>query len=252
MVKGLFFLIFFYMLGEVSAQELKCGYYPDGKLRYKGYFVNEKPVGELIRYYPEGEVKARMNYRGDTVEAVLYSRNGEYTLMGKFLKRRKFGVWEYRKESQVIACEEYENDLLDGKSVKYDLNGRVLEQKCWKQGKREGEWSLFYDNGQLRFHTFYTADHLNGEMKTYSRNGQLRAKGLYKDNLKEGKWEFYDEEGHLVVQQVYHAGITENAELQELEESRKLDRLIDSGKKIPDPAVFMDDPDAYMRLTGME
>ena len=38
----------------------------------------------------------------------------------------------------------------------------------------------------------------------------------------------------------------------ELEESRQLDVLLSTVKKIPDPAVFADDPEGYMKLTGME
>ena len=44
----------------------------------------------------------------------------------------------------------------------------------------------------------------------------------------------------------------EDAAEEETEESRKLDEMMISGKEIPDPAVFADDPEAYMRLTGMK
>ena len=54
--------------------EWRKGTYPDGTLRYEGYFRAGKPAGEMKRYYPDGKLQARMVYRGDTVEAVLYSR----------------------------------------------------------------------------------------------------------------------------------------------------------------------------------
>ena len=50
---------------EGKAQELKEGHYPDGKLRYKGYFLNGQPAGEVTHYYPDGKVKAVMNHRGE-------------------------------------------------------------------------------------------------------------------------------------------------------------------------------------------
>lgn len=253
MVCKLFFLLFFFLIAaQGNAQEMKCGYYPDGKIRYKGFFLNSKPVGELIRYYPEGGVSAKMNHKGDTVRVILYSQDGENTSTGNYIRQKKSGVWKYYKGEQLIACEEYANHLLNGKSVRYDLNGQLVEQKYWKNGKREGEWKLYYNNGQLRLQAFYVDNDLNGEMRNYSREGQLRVKGVYKNNLKEGDWMYYDLQGNLVKKQVFHAGIPENSEQQELEESRQLDALIASGKKIPDPAVFVDDPEAYMRLTGME
>ena len=47
--------------------EWRKGTYPDGTLRYEGYFRAGKPAGEMKRYYPDGKLQARMVYRGDTV-----------------------------------------------------------------------------------------------------------------------------------------------------------------------------------------
>lgn len=246
-------ILFFLTFGTLCfSQEMKYGYYPDGKVRYKGYFADGKPVGELIRYYPEGAVQAKMNHRGDTVIAVLYSRDGEFTSSGKYFRQKKTGTWEYRKRQAVIAREEFKDDRLCGKSLRYGKENIVLEEKNWEDGKTNGEWKLYYNNGQLRMQAFFIAGALNGMLQSYSRDGKLRTKGIYKDNLKEGEWEFYDETGKLVKKQLYQGGKAENAEEQELEESRELDALIESGRKIADPAVFADDPEAYMKVTGME
>ena len=44
--------------------EWRKGTYPDGTLRYEGYFRAGKPAGEMKRYYPDGKLQARMVYRG--------------------------------------------------------------------------------------------------------------------------------------------------------------------------------------------
>ncbi len=234
------------------AQELKTGYYPEGQLRYKGYFTNGRPVGELLRYYPEGNIKARMNYRGDTVAVVLYSRSGDYTTTGTYIDRRKTGSWKYAKGEVLLAEESYRDDKLEGMSKRYGKDGGVVEQKCWKNEQPDGEWLLFYENGKLRLQGFYLGGKLEGVLKTYSPEGKLRTQGVYKDNRKEGEWEYYDWEGRLVRKIIYQAGIPEHAEELELEESRKLDSLIHAGGKMLDPARFTDDPEAYMKLSGME
>jgi len=248
-------LCFFFFLclgGQLWGQELKCGYYPDGKLRYKGYFVNGQPTGEMIRYYPEGNKKAEMNYRGDSVDVILYNRQGDYTITGKYFCQKKWGMWRSYKGKQLVAEEEYQNDVLNGKSVRYAEGKTRIEEKYWKAGKPEGIWKLFYANGQLKLQACYVAGELEGEVVSYFPEGQLSAKGRYKHNRKEGEWGFYNPAGEVIRKQVYHQGRAENAEEQELEASRQLDALINSGKKIPDPAVFADDPEAYMKLTGME
>ena len=39
--------------------EWRKGTYPDGTLRYEGYFRAGKPAGEMKRYYPDGKLQAR-------------------------------------------------------------------------------------------------------------------------------------------------------------------------------------------------
>ena len=119
-------------------------------------------------------------------------------------------------------------------------------------GKPEGEWKLYYDNGQLRMIAGLKAGKLDGEVKTYSYQGILRSEGRYRNDRKEGTWVFFDDSGVEVKRKNYRAGISDTAEGDELEESRQLDVLLSTVKKIPDPAVFADDPEGYMKLTGME
>ena len=75
--------------GRGQEAEWRKGTYPDGTLRYEGYFRAGKPAGEMKRYYPDGKLQARMVYRGDTVEAVLYSRKSDCCMRGKYVGRKK-------------------------------------------------------------------------------------------------------------------------------------------------------------------
>ncbi|MEG2276409.1 MAG: hypothetical protein RSC80_01055 [Odoribacter sp.] len=235
---------------ETKGQEVRTGVYPDGSIRYKGHFLDGKPVGEWFRYYPDGRIKAKMNHRGDTVEAILYSLKGDYSSSGKYVKQKKEGRWEYRNATCLLVREEYRQNLLEGTSVRYFSSGKEAEKKEWSAGKPEGEWCLYYDNGNLRMRASFKAGKLEGAIKSYRIEGEMSAEGAYKNDLKEGRWIFYDEQGKPFKERVYYSGIPENVEEVEWEESRKLDALLDDGKKIPDPAQFMDDPEMYMRLTG--
>ncbi len=245
------FIVFlaFFCPRHSFAQELKQGFYASGKLRYEGNFVGGKPDGMVIHYYEDGAIKAKMNHLGDTVEAVLYSRSGEYTSSGKYFRKAKCGKWFYYKNRGIVGTDEYQNNRLEGESVRYSTDKRMIERKCWKGGKANGGWELYYENGQKRLQAFYAEGKLNGEIQSFSRDGVLRTKGMYKNNLKEGEWEFYDETGTLVLKRIYHQGVLENAEEEELKQSRELDTLLNTGKRIPDPEIFADDPETYMRLT---
>lgn len=233
------------------AQELKEGRYPDGKLRYRGYFQNGEPAGEVTHYYPDGNVKAVMNHKGEQVEAVLYSKNGEFKTSGKYLNRKKNGVWEYHKNDVLVLSEEYEADRLNGTTTRYYAGGGIAEIKNWKAGVLSGDWKLFYDSGKLRMEVPFVAGLLNGKMKSYDYQGILTAEGEYQADLKEGEWCFYTPTGKLERTLKFHQGIPENKDEIELEESRQIDALTNSGKKIPDPALFADDPENYIKLSNL-
>lgn len=232
--------------------ELRRATYPDGTLRYEGRFRAGKPVGEMKRYYPDGKLQARMDYRGDTVEAVLYSRKSDCFMRGKYVGQKKQGPWEYFKDGCLLMKEIYRDHVLNGIAVRFFSTGKPSEEKGWVDGKPDGMWKLYYDNGQLRMVAGLKAGKLDGEVKAYNYQGVLRSEGTYRNDLKEGTWIYFDDSGTEVRRKNYRAGISDTAEEDELEESRQLDRLLSGVKKIPDPAVFSDDPEMYMKLTGME
>ena len=236
---------------EGRAQELKEGYYPDGKLRYKGYFLNGQPAGEVTHYYPDGKVKAVMNHRGKQAEAVLYSRDGEFKTSGRYMDRKKEGVWEYRKGEKLLLSEEYSGDRLNGAATRYYPTGAVAEVKNWKDGGLSGVWKLFYESGKLRSEVTFSAGKLNGKLRSYNSDGVLVAEGEYRNDLKEGIWQFFYPDGKLERTVIYHAGTAENEEEAIREDSRRIDELMNSGKKFADPALFKDDPEGYMKLSGL-
>lgn len=245
-----FFIFHFSFLlpNMIQAQELREGFYPDGKLRYKGYFVNNLPSGEITHYYPEGNIKAVMNHKGTETDAILYSKNGNIKTSGKYLDRKKSGIWEYRKENKIVTTEEYTEDKLNGIARKYLDDGTLLEIKNWKEGVLVGECKLFHNNGKLRIQVLFLNGKLNGPMKSFDYNGVMLVEGNYKNNLREGLWTYYTKEGKLNKKLKYHLGNSENKEAEELEESEQIDSLLNKGGKIADPADFMDTPDAYMKM----
>lgn len=235
-----------------NAQDLKEGYYPDGKLRYKGYFQDGKPAGEVTHYYPDGKVKAVMNHQGEQVDAVLYSPDGEFKTSGRYVDRKKEGVWEYRKGENLLLSEEYAGDRLNGTVTRYYPTGVVAEIKNWKAGALSGVWKLFYESGVLRTEVTFVAGKLDGKLRSYNFDGVLVAEGEYRNDLKEGTWQFFNPEGKLERTVVYHAGKPENEEEAIQKESRRIDELMNSGKKFADPALFKDDPEGYIKLSGMK
>lgn len=62
-------------------------------------------------------------------------------------------------------------------------------------GLLQGNYKVWYKNGQLAESLFFNDNHENGIGLFYHPNGQLAAKGIYYMGEMVGVWEFYDEKG---------------------------------------------------------
>ena len=92
------------------------------------------------------------------------------------------------------------DDLVERDGVYYKkfsdvpFSGKVTEiyKGSIKNGKREGAWISYYDNGQLDFKGNYKNGKREGAWISYWSNGQLRYKGNYKNGKEEGEWIDYE------------------------------------------------------------
>ena len=98
-----------------------------------------------------------------------------------------------------LYYEKLTNEPYTGKTT-----GRI--QKNYINGKFEGEWLEYHENGQLKIKRNYKDGKLEGESLWYHKNDQLESKGNYKDNEKEGKWLHYRSNGKLWRKYYYKEG----------------------------------------------
>tara|TARA_B110000971_G_scaffold141032_1_gene144178 strand:+ start:1594 stop:2010 length:417 start_codon:yes stop_codon:yes gene_type:complete len=67
-----------------------------------------------------------------------------------------------------------------------------------KNGKKEGSWVIYHDNGQLQSKGNYKNGDRVGFREEYWPNGQLHAKGNHENGRQEGYWEWYNEDGTVI------------------------------------------------------
>ena len=77
------------------------------------------------------------------------------------------------------------------------FTGRVegKAKGSFKNGKQEGSWIGYHDNGQLSFKVDYINGKQEGSWVSYYKNGQLSRKGKFKDGKQEGYWVSFWENG---------------------------------------------------------
>ncbi|MBL0047633.1 MAG: hypothetical protein IPP32_05975 [Bacteroidetes bacterium] len=86
----------------------------------------------------------------------------------------------------------------EGVNTDYYENGKEKMKGTIKDGKREGLWQAWYENGNLWSEAEYSKGINDGKSVTYFESGKVRYEGLYKEGKKIRDWKYYDEDGKLV------------------------------------------------------
>ena len=68
-------------------------------------------------------------------------------------------------------------------------------QGTFKNGKKDGPFVDYWDNGQSESQGTYKNGKMDGPYVSYPDNGQFRAKGTLKDGKREGPWVVYKKDG---------------------------------------------------------
>lgn len=190
--------------------------YPNGRTLYEADFAEGFPVGEMLRYYENGALKARMLFEEESLRSYVYLfyENGEPAAEGWYVDQLKDSVWTYYSEfdGSVRIRESYREGKLHGPSRSFYPDGLISEEVWWEEDVKEGEWRQFYQNGAPRLSGHYENGLLQGSYEVYFSNKNIKIKGNYLDNKSHGTWRFFDEEGNEVYALDYIDGAPANME----------------------------------------
>jgi len=66
-----------------------------------------------------------------------------------------------------------------------------------KNGKRNGHWFAYFENGKVNTEATYIEGKPDGVYTVYYDNGQIRYQGHYNKGICDGEWRFYTVDGKL-------------------------------------------------------
>jgi antitoxin component YwqK of YwqJK toxin-antitoxin module len=103
-----------------------------------------------------------------------------------------------KQEGEVIHLQERKGLMFEsnqekpftGKYIEYSVFGQEKKraEKNYKDGKRNGLSTLWYESGQMQSKANYTGGKQNGLETVWYMNGQKGAEGNYKDGKRDGLW----------------------------------------------------------------
>jgi antitoxin component YwqK of YwqJK toxin-antitoxin module len=213
----------------------------NGHLVYTGHFKNDRPVGELKRYHPDGGVRVSMQYdeNSEKVYSRFFWQNGELAAEGNYINTQRDSVWTfysyYTKQASYKAA--YRNGLRHGKSQNFYPSGSIAEEVLWVDDRKEGVWQQFFESGQVKLSATYQNNLLEGSFMIYFPDGKKETNGKYHNDLPEGTWIRYNQDGAVASTIEYKKGIISNFD-ELTEKEQDFFRKIEAAKgSIKEPTV---------------
>ena len=209
---------------QLDEQGRKTGHwkveYPGGGTQYEADFVEGRPVGEMLRYYENGALRARMLFDAESPRSFVYLfyEDAKPAAEGIYMDQLKDSVWTYYSEhdASVRLREAYVMGKLHGTTRSYYPDGQVSEEVEWKENIKDGPWKQYFTNGTIRLSGRYEKGLLQGTYEVYYPDGTIEIRGDYLDNRSHGMWRFYDESGEEVYALEYENGSPADMEKYEM------------------------------------
>ena len=109
----------------------------------------------------------------------------------------KFSNEPFTGKTTGTTQRKYKDGKPEGEWLGYYENGQLWFKENYKDGQYHGEQIYYWSNGNIGKKYNYKNGKTNGEQLDYYVNGNLRFKGKNKKNRRVGKWFFYHENGEL-------------------------------------------------------
>lgn len=165
----------------VLKSEIRKSHYSNGKLRFEGAFLDDKPVGIHKEYDEQGLLVISKEYSSESelLGQGLFDQNGKRT-----------GAWKLYDSfnSYFFAEGNYLGGEKDGKWTFYYFNGKLELEGFFSEGKPDREWTWFYENGQKKREENYLFGKREGFYTELDSLGNIILQGEYFDDARKGEW----------------------------------------------------------------
>jgi antitoxin component YwqK of YwqJK toxin-antitoxin module len=219
--------------------------YDNGNTWYIGYFVNDIPVGEFIRYHRNGKLMAKINHMDNGYsEATLYDTREIKLAEGRYdPDKQRDGVWNIYFDSGNLAIElNYTHGKVNGTMSMYYPSGNTKAiYATYKNGKLEGNYIKYFKGNRIQEEGSCANGLRHGHWKFYNPDGFMTEEGSYVNGQKQGNWIYY-ELGDVKTTINYIDDIPDNFEGLMKEWDNKLEWAKQNQDKFKKPEDYFDNP----------
>lgn len=88
--------------------------------------------------------------------------------------------------------------------IKYYPDGKKEMEGSYKNDQRHGDWTYWYDNGNVWSQAFFRKGIRDGISKVYYKDGKIKIEGMYRNGKMIDEWRYYDHEGQVIKKIKYN------------------------------------------------
>ena len=156
----------------------------NGKPEQTGAYTNGRIDGTWRWYYPEGELLREEDYYQGRRDGPYteFTRTGEIIAQGTYTDGEKNGPWKFisgdnSEEGSFLL------GLRDGLWKAFYPNGKMRFRGEFNQGNPDGHHVIYYDNGRIKEERFYKNGLRTKTWKKYNEEGDVILSITYRDDV---------------------------------------------------------------------
>jgi antitoxin component YwqK of YwqJK toxin-antitoxin module len=161
-----------------------ASYYAQGAKASEIWYRNNKREGVAVFFHPDGKLFCKL----------IYKDGGEHTISEG-----------YDSKGKPLNC----GNLKDGNGtlLYYDpVTDHLVSNVAYVNGKKEGDFFLYYQSGELYKKGVYKANELNGPVRAYYKNGKVWQQGTFVNSKIDGDFIIYYRSGRVKFEQQWVNG----------------------------------------------
>lgn len=192
-------------------------YYPNGQVASQIEYINDIENGNFVMYYSNGNIENEGEYLNGQYngEYTYYYDNGKKMYEGVYEIGRKNKLWVYYHSDGLIKMfihydmgKTIKEDYQNGEFVSYYDSGMLESIGHYKEGKKEGYFAEYYNNGKRELVPREKTDPYEpDELIEVITGQQVKFERTYINDETVGEVKYFNEEGKLLKTENYLNGV---------------------------------------------
>ena len=182
--------------------------YPNGKLKWKGTYLNDIVDGELRQYDEAGNIFSIENFNNGILHGDFeYYQNGKLRETGTMLDNKKHGeIRAYWINQKLKRIENFKSGIANGEFKEFFISGDLMSEGKTELGLPRGTWKWYYESALLKREIIYGDDGIRTKSTEWGENGNKKYEQNWNGNIQHGKCMYWNKEGKIVKDYNYKNG----------------------------------------------